>query len=135
MAAMEEAKSARAARAAAKVAQEMAEAVRVLAGAAAETSRVGAATRSPGAARDSVGSRSRRPDDTGPESVFQCILRGTTSPCPVGEEAAPPRQAPSAEACRAKYESLGAGSALRPRGRQGRGEGELRRTGRGGRRE
>ena len=61
------------------------------------------------AARGSVGSRSRRSDDTGPESVSQRNPRGTTSSYPVGEEVAPPRQAPSAEACRAKSESFGSG--------------------------
>ena len=82
------------------------------------------------AARGSVGSRSRRSDDTGPESVSQRNPRGTTSSYPVGEEVAPPRQAPSAEACRTKSEYFGSG-----RERQGRGEGELRRTGGGGGRE
>ena len=75
------------------------------------------------AARGSVGSRSRRSDDTGPESVSQRNPRGTTSSYPVGEEVAPPRQAPSAEACRAKSESFGSG---RERKARARGEGELR---------
>ena len=76
------------------------------------------------AARGSVGSRSRRSDDTGPESVSQRNTRGTTSSYPVGEEVAPPRQAPSAEACRTKSEFFWLSG--RERKARARGEGELR---------